>query len=252
MHKYCWITGASKGIGKATAKSFVKRGFQVLATSRSNNDLLKLKKECEYMSLEGKIIPLPFDVTNLKQLKKNIDYIVNDIEKLDIIVFNAGTYIREVSSNLSFDKSKLMIDLNFNSIINTVILLNPYFLKLKVSQIVAVSSIAGWRGMPESAIYSASKSALRTVMESFSLDFSNKNIKFRIVSPGFIDTPLTRKNTFKMPFLMSSEKAGEKIYKFIVFSNNFETSFPWMFAIIMKIITLLPWKLYKILMNNKI
>lgn len=250
MNKYCWITGASKGIGKATTISFVKRGFNVIASSRSKEDLLNLKKDCEKLQFNGQIIPLALDVTDIEQLEECIKYIKEDIKKLDIIIFNAGTYIKESGQELSFKNTKLMMDLNFNSIINAIILLKVYFSELGVRQIVVVSSIAGWRGMPLSAIYSASKSALRTAMESFALDFSEKNIRFRVISPGFVDTPLTKKNNFYMPFLMNAEKAGEKIFKFVVFSNKFEKSFPLIFSIIMKIITTLPWSLYKLIFRK--
>ncbi len=249
-NKFCWITGASKGIGRATAIYFVKKGYSVIASSRTEKELISLKKYCDNY-LPGKIIPLVLDVTNDSELNKAVHYIHNNFNTCEIIIFNAGTYVQESALKLTSENTKLMMDLNFNSIIKSIIFLKPYFDKLKTKQVIAISSIAGWRGMPLSAIYSASKSALKTAMESFALDYKNYGVKFRIVSPGFVDTPLTRKNKFYMPFLMNSEKAAEKIYKFITKSNKFETSFPFIFAIFMKLLTLMPWSVYRFLIKSK-
>jgi len=252
MNKYCWITGASKGIGRATALTFAKNGYHVIASARSEVDLHSLKEECEDNRYSGKIIILPFDVTNANSLEKSIKYIFKNFGNCNVIIFNAGTYVNESSVNLSMKNTKLMMDLNFNTIINSIIFLKPFIIGSRIEQIIAVSSIAGWRGMPHSAIYSASKSALKTAMESFCLDFAKYKVKFKIISPGFVDTPLTRKNNFKMPFLMDANVASTKIFNFVTKSNKFETSFPLIFSIIMKILTSLPWKIYRLLINRKI
>ena len=251
MQKYCWITGASKGIGRATAISFVKRGYNVIASSRTLLDLKNLQEECNSSQYKGKIIPLQLDVTDVIKLEASIKYIYKNYRRCDIVILNAGTYVNENSKDLSIKNTELMMDLNFNSIINAIIFLKPYFLKLKTEQVIAVSSIAGWRGMPMSAIYSASKAALIAAMESFCLDFSKDKVRFRVITPGFVDTPLTRKNKFKMPFLMDASLAGEKIFSFVTKSNKFELSFPFIFSLLMKVITSLPWKIYKLLITKK-
>ena len=247
----CWITGASSGIGRASSIAFVKKGYTVLASSRSLNDLSLLKKECEELSYSGKIIPLPMDVTSIKEINKALKYIKENIKNLDYVIFNAGTYIRENSKNITVSNTKLMMDLNFTAVINNIILLQPYFSILKIKQIAVVSSIAGWRGMPMAAAYCSSKAAIKTAIESFSIDYSKENISFRLFAPGFVETPLTKKNDFKMPFIIKAEEAGERIYNGIKYSKKFEICFPIKFALIMKIISVLPWPIYKWIMIKK-
>ena len=250
MHS-CWITGASSGIGKATALSFAKRGYTVFASARSLEGLNSLKKTCDDLSYSGKIISLPIDVTNLNDVKSALKYIKDNIKYLDYIILNAGTYIKEDSKNITIENTKLMIDLNFVSVVNSIILMQPYFLDLKIKQIAVVSSMAAWRGMPMAAAYCSSKAAIKTAIESFEIDYSKEDIVFRLFYPGFVETPLTNKNDFKMPFIIKSDKAGEKIYSSIKYSKKFEVSFPIQFSIIMKILSILPWPLYKWLMTKK-
>ena len=97
MSKSCWITGASSGIGKATAVSFAKRGDTVFASARSLEGLISLKKECEALSLKGKIIPLKLDVTNINEISKSLKYIKDNVKNLDYVLLNAGTFIKEDS-----------------------------------------------------------------------------------------------------------------------------------------------------------
>ena len=248
----CWITGASSGIGRATSIAFVKRGHTVIASSRSLKDLIFLKKECNDLSYSGKIIPLPMDVTNVNDITKSIKYIKENIKTLDYVLLNAGTYIKEDSKNSTLQNTKIMIDLNFTAVLNNIILLQPFFTILNIKQIAVVSSMAAWRGMPMAAAYCSSKAAIKTAIESFEIDYSQTNVRFRLFYPGFVETPLTNKNNFKMPFIIKADQAAEKIYNSIKYSRKFETSFPISLALIMKIISVLPWPLYRWLMLKKL
>ena len=252
MSKSCWITGASSGIGRATAISFAKRGDIVFASARSLEGLISLKKECEALSLKGKIIPLKLDVTNINEISKSLKYIKDNVKNLDYVLLNAGTFIKEDSKVMSIKNTKSMIDLNYTSVLNIIILLQEYFDVLSIKQVAVVSSVAAWRGLPMAAAYCSSKAALKSAIESIELDYSNTNVKFRLFYPGFVETPLTDKNDFKMPFIIKVDVAGEKIYKSIKQSNKFEISFPLRFTVLMKLISMLPWPLYKWLMLKKI
>ena len=252
MSKSCWITGASSGIGRATAISFAKRGDTVFASARSLEGLTSLQKECESLSLKGKIIPLKLDVTNINEISESLKYITNNIEKLDYVLLNAGTFIKENSKVMSLKNTKSMIDLNYSSVLNIIILLQEYFAVLSIKQVAVVSSVAAWRGLPMAAAYCSSKAALKAAIESIELDYNNTSVSFRLFYPGFVKTPLTNKNDFKMPFIIKADVAGEKIYNSIKRSKKFEISFPLRFTMLMKFISMLPWPLYKWLMLNKI
>ena len=112
-----------------------------------------------------------------------------------------------------------------------------------------MSSVAGYRGLPYAAAYCSSKSAISTFAESIFNQCKNLGITVRVVNPGFIKTPLTDKNKFDMPMIISSEKASNIIYKKIVSSNKFEINCPWLFCFFMKILRILPYSIYFKLTN---
>ena len=101
-----------------------------------------------------------------------------------------------------------------------------YFREKNSGLISIVSSIAGYRGLPNSTGYGASKAALNNLAESLYFDFARYNVRVSLVSPGFIKTPMTDKNEFKMPFLKTAEFAADKIYKGLINGSSFEIDFP--------------------------
>ena len=112
--------------------------------------------------------------------------------------------------------------------------------KKKSTQLVIMSSVAGYRGLPYSASYCSTKSALISYAESIYNQCKEIGIRVRVICPGFVKTPLTDKNDFKMPMIISSEKAGDIIYKKLMNSNDFEIVFPKIFGLIMKLLRHLP------------
>ena len=103
-----------------------------------------------------------------------------------------------------------------------------------------MSSVAGYRGLPYAAAYCSTKSALISYAESIYNQCKEIGIRVRLICPGFVKTPLTDKNDFKMPMIISSEKAGDIIYKKLMSSNDFEIVFPKIFGLIMKLLRHLP------------
>ena len=116
--------------------------------------------------------------------------------------------------------------------------------KKKNGTITIVSSIAGYRGLPNSTGYGPSKSALNNLAESLYFDFKRSNVRVCLVSPGFIKTPMTDKNDFKMPFLKTPEYAANQIYEGLINKNLFEIHFPKALTITLKILSFLPSKIY--------
>ena len=173
MSNSCWITGASSGIGKSTALCFAKNGYTVFASARSSTELDILVKKSLSLSLKGKIIALPLDVTASKEVLNGIKFIEKECQNLEFIVLNAGTYIKEDSKYATTESTKHVIDLNYIAVLNHIISLQPYISTLNIKQIAVVSSMAAWRGMPMSAAYCSSKAAIKTAIESFEIDYSN-------------------------------------------------------------------------------
>ena len=136
------------------------------------------------------------------------------------------------------------MNVNFFGTLNCIKAVEKYFREKKSGHISIVSSIAGYRGLPNSTGYGASKAALNNLAESLYFDFGRNNVRVSLVSPGFIKTQMTDKNEFKMPFLKTAEYAADKIYKGLINGSSFEIDFPKELTLILKFLKILPDSLY--------
>ena len=236
--KKIWITGASSGIGKAVAIKFAKEGWQVVASARTEKLLTDLSQ------LNNNIYPFPLDVTDKNRCKDVFKEILSKFQNIDICFFCTGTWDPNKEKDIDMDQIEKTINVNFFGTLNCIKTVEEYFKNKKSGQISIVSSIAGYRGLPNSSGYGPSKAALNNLAESLYFDFGRYNVNVSIVSPGFIKTPMTDKNNFKMPFLKTAEFAADKIYKELISNKNFEIHFPKELTFILKIFRILPYKLY--------
>ena len=243
MEKKIWITGASSGIGKAVAEKFAKEGWKVAISARR-------KEILDEMAKNPNIFSFPLDVTKEDQVNEVFSKIMENFKDLDICFFCSGTYNPKYEQKIDTKKIKSTMDTNFLGTVNCVKSVESFFKNKKSGQISIVSSVAGYRGLPNSSGYGPSKAALTNFAESIYFDFKKYNVKISVISPGFIKTPLTDKNEFKMPFLKSTEFAAEKIYKGLVNSKSFEIDFPKQLTLILKFLRILPYKLYLFLVGK--
>ena len=241
--KKIWITGASSGIGKAAAEKFAKEGWKVAVSARRKELLDELAKD-------QNITSFPLDVTNRDQINKVFKSILNEFGDLDICLFSSGTYEPKDEQNIDPDKIKNVMNVNFLGVIDCVKAVEDFFKNKQSGHISIVSSIAGYRGLPNSSGYGPSKAALTNFSESIYFDFKKYKVKVSVVSPGFIKTPLTDKNEFPMPFLRSPEFAAEKIYNGLMNSNSFEIDFPKQLTITLKFLRILPYRIYLFLVDK--
>tara|TARA_B000000565_G_scaffold240294_1_gene204370 strand:+ start:102 stop:860 length:759 start_codon:yes stop_codon:yes gene_type:complete len=236
--KTIWITGGSTGIGKALAIKFSKEGWNVIISARRENLIKEISNDYE------NIHSFPLDVTDKLQCKKVFEQIRDKFENIDICFFSTGTWDPKREKDIDVDQIENVFKVNFFGTLNSIKAVEKYFKNKKKGTISIVSSIAGYRGLPNSTGYGPSKSALNNLAESLYFDFKRYNVKVCLVSPGFIKTPMTDKNDFKMPFLKSSDYAADKIYDGLVNRDVFEIHFPKSLTVILKILSLLPIKLY--------
>ncbi len=236
--KTIWITGGSTGIGKALAIKFSKEGWNVIISARRENLIKEISNDYE------NIHSFPLDVTDKLQCKKVFEQIRDKFDNIDICFFSTGTWDPKREKDIDVDQIENVFKVNFFGTLNSIKAVEEYFKNKKKGTISIVSSIAGYRGLPNSTGYGPSKSALNNLAESLYFDFKRYNVKVCLVSPGFIKTPMTDKNDFKMPFLKSSDYAADKIYDGLVNRNVFEIHFPKSLTVILKILSLLPIKLY--------
>jgi len=236
--KTIWITGASSGIGKSLALKFAKEGWQVAASAR-REDLLNQLTESNQ-----NIVSFPLDVTNGEKCKEVFEKIKNRFENIDICFLSTGTWDPKKEKDIDIDQMKIVMEVNFFGTLNCIKAVETYFKENKNGHISIVSSIAGYRGLPNSTGYGASKAALNNLAESLYFDFGRHNVRVSLISPGFIKTPMTDKNEFKMPFLKTPEFAADKIYNGLISGSSFEIDFPKELTLILKFLKILPDKIY--------
>ena len=241
--KKIWITGASSGIGKALAEKFASEGWKVAASARR-------KEILDEMSIHKDIFSYPLDVTNQNEIKISFEKIIQDFNGLDLCVFSSGTYDPKLEQEINIKQNKFVMETNFFGVLYCINAVENYFKKKKDGHISIVSSIAAYRGLPNSSGYGPSKAALTNLTESLYFDFKKHNVRISLVSPGFIKTPLTDKNEFQMPFIKSPEFAAEKMFKGLTKSKAFEIHFPKALTIILKIFRILPYKIYLFLVDK--
>ena len=236
--KKIWITGASSGIGKAVAEKFANEGWNVAISARREQLLEEISNEYENIS------SFPLDVTNKSNCNEVFNQIINKFQNIDICFFSTGTWDPKKEKDIDVEQIENVFKVNSFGTLNSIKAVEEYFKNKKDGTITIVSSIAGYRGLPNSTGYGPSKSALNNLAESLYFDFGRSNVRVCLVSPGFIKTPMTDKNDFKMPFLKTPEYAAEKIYDGLVNKNSFEIHFPKSLTMILKILSFLPNKIY--------
>ena len=241
--KKVWVTGASRGIGKAVAEKFAKENWKVAISARRVELLNKIAKN-------ENIFAYPMDVTDQSRTEETFKKILKDFGKLDLCIFSSGTYERKSEKGLNVDNVKKVIEVNFLGIVGCVKAVQEYFQNKKSGHISIVSSPVGYRGLPKSSGYTASKASLNNFTQGMYFDFKKFNVRVTLISPGFIKTALTDKNDFKMPFLKDTNYAAEKIYDGLVNKKSFEIIFPPQIAFIYKIFQILPNKVYNYLINK--
>tara|TARA_B100000745_G_scaffold42004_1_gene25609 strand:+ start:426 stop:1184 length:759 start_codon:yes stop_codon:yes gene_type:complete len=236
--KTIWITGGSTGIGKALAIKFAAMGWNVAISARRAELLNELSNS--YENISG----FPLDVTDKEKCKEVFNEIKNKFENIDICFFSTGTWDPKKEKEIDVEQMEDVFKVNFFGTVNCIKAVEQYFRDKKKGIITIVSSIAGYRGLPNSTGYGPSKSALNNLAESLYFDFKRYNVRVCLVSPGFIKTPMTDKNDFKMPFLKTPEYAADQIFEGLVNKNTFEIHFPKSLTITLKLLSFLPSKIY--------
>lgn len=231
------ITGASSGIGMELAKLYAKAGHDVALTSRRKKVLEDLAKEIRGYGAGGKVIVASLDVSNPEENFKILPKLAKDLGGLDLFIANAGISTSSSFGVKSFEADKKVIDTNLIGLMAGISSLQSVFRSQKKGQIVGISSVASFRGLPGSASYSTSKAAVSTYLEALRGELKSSGIMVTVIHPGFIDTPINQKLASR-PFVVSVEKGAKKIYDRIE-SGTRSATVPWF-----------PWALIGVLMRS--
>jgi len=237
------VIGASFGIGESLCEKLAKKGANLIITARSTDKINKLAKK-----LPGNHLAVNCDITNNQELSKLAEIIGKKYHKIDIIIFCAGIYEPMNLENFNANKAQEILQVNLTSFINFIDNFLILFKAQKIAHLAVISSVAGYFGMPNSLAYGAAKAGLSNLTESLFYELSKYKVKVQLINPGFVKTRLTAKNNFAMPNIISSQKAAKIILNNLP-KNNFEIKFPLLFIIIMKYLSMLPYKLRFLLLK---
>ena len=240
--KTVFLTGASSGIGEGLAIALAKKGATLALLARREELLAALAEKCE--ATGGKARIFPCDVVDSDAVHAAADKFREEFGHIDTMIANAGISGKSRETrDLIPSAVKEVIETNLMGAVNAIHAVLPQMLERGTGQLVAISSLAGFRGLPKSAAYSASKAAMTVFFESVRLDVADKGIDVTIIQPGFIRTPLTAGREAKMPFLMYLDDAIPHFISAIERKKKF-AAFPWQLATIVQLGKIMPARLY--------
>ena len=240
--KSIFLTGASSGIGEGLALAFAKKGAMLGLVARRGELLRELADKCEKAG--GVARAYPADVTDPSAVEEAFQQFIHEFSTVDILIANAGIGGNDESTrNYHPPSVKKVVDVNLIGAVNAVHAVLPKMLEQGHGQLVAMSSLAGFRGLPRSAAYSASKAAMTAFFESVRLDVKDKGISVTIIQPGFIKTPLTAGRASRMPFILELEDAIPLFVRAIEKKKKF-AAFPWQLATVVRAARFMPAWMY--------
>lgn len=231
-----WLVGASTGIGRATASALHAQGARVFVSARNASAL------DGFVAQHPGAIALPLDVCDRAAVRAAAQTVLSH-GALDCVMYCAG-YYRELRAT-AFDLDEMLRheQVNYVGALHMLDAVLPHFLLRRGGHISLVSSVAGYRGLPKSLAYGPTKAALINLGETLYGDLRDSGIGVSVISPGFVETPLTAQNEFRMPALITPEQAAQAIVAGWA-RGRFEIHFPGRFTRWMKALQLLPNRMY--------
>ena len=227
----------------ATAKKFLNNNWKVIISSRNSEKLLKAQNNILKLSINKELHTFQCDISDRNQVVNTVKKITNNLGKINLAILNAAAYSPNKSQDFIIGNYEHLIKVNLNG---TIYCIESLIKKMPKdnAHIAIISSPVGYRGLPTAGAYGLTKAGLTNLAESLYFDLQNNKIKISVINPGFIESESTNLNSFKMPFLKSAEFAAKKIYKGLTGTYKFEIYFPWFFLLLLKILKILPYKLY--------
>ncbi|SEA89279.1 SDR family NAD(P)-dependent oxidoreductase [Alkalimonas amylolytica] len=201
----CLITGASSGIGRQLAMHYAKAGWQVLAVARSTDALNALAQQ------HTSIQPFTADLTQAKDIAALCQALTDSGQPLDLAILNAGTCIYVDATDLKLSDFEQTFAINFFALVALSAALLPLLKQAAKGRLALVSSLAHYFPFTRAEAYGASKAAVSYFADSLRADWASEGVAVSLIEPGFVDTPLTQKNDFAMPFLLTVEDATNRI-----------------------------------------
>lgn len=239
------ITGASSGIGLALARHYLAGGAKVALIARRGELLQNLAAE-----FPDSVFIYPLDVRNAEALAGVANDFMSRVGVPDLVIANAGVSrgtLTEYAEDM--DAFQQVFDINVMGMVNTF---QPFLQAMraaKTGRLVGIASVAGFRGLPGSGAYSASKAAAISYLESLRVELRNSGVKVITLCPGYIKTPMTHLNPYPMPFILEVDEAARRLARVIERGSSFAVV-PWQMVIVGSLLKILPNALYDLLFKN--
>lgn len=227
-----WITGASSGIGRALARELARRGARVAISARRVERL-------DQLAAEGAMLPVPVDVTDLASMMQAAARVESELGAIDLAIFNAGIWEQVNVAAWDSELFRRHFDTNLMGLVHGVEAVLPGMRRRRAGTIAGMASVAGYRGIPRSEAYGATKAAEINMLESMRIDLGRTGIRVVTVCPGFVRSELTDANSFPMPFLIEAEEAARRIADGLE-KGKPEIVFPLPMMLLMKAARLVP------------
>lgn len=235
--KKYWLVGASEGLGRALALRMSQAGAELILSARNSQRLVELSAD-----LPGPSQVLAMDIGD----RDSVARAGSELRDIDGVVFLAGVYWPMPATDWNGADALAMANINFTGAFRVLDQVMEQFLSVDKGHIVITGSLSGFRGLPRSIGYSASKAGVMALAESLYADLRTTGIRVQLANPGFIKTRLTEKNSFNMPFIMSADEAADHMMRHMK-SPRFKYSFPTLFSWLFRSSQFLPdWLYYRI------
>jgi NAD(P)-dependent dehydrogenase (short-subunit alcohol dehydrogenase family) len=240
-NKVVLITGASSGIGRGLALELARRGAKLGLVARRRELLQEIAAEISSLpgGNEAAVLALTADVSDQQSMRDAATRLMAAFGGIDVLVANAGIGVTNPVTEFDAGKLAAVVRVNVIGAANSVQAVLPGMIARGRGQLVVISSLAAYRGLPKSAAYCASKAAVSAMFESFRLDLGPLGIDVTIIHPGFIKTPLTADRQARLPWLMECETAVNKILG-AVEKRKKSYAFPWQLASIVRLGMIMP------------
>ena len=235
--KRYWLVGAGDGLGRALAHHMSRAGIELIVSSRGADKLASLVDE-----LPGKATAQTVDISD----DASVAAAAAAIGDIDGLVLLAGVYWPFSAREWNAEEGVAMADVNFAGFMRVLGQVMPQFVAKDACHVVITSSLSGFRGLPGSIGYTASKAATMSLAECMYADLRQTGVRVQVANPGFIKTQLTDKNQFEMPFLMEPDVAAREMFE-LMLTDSFKKSFPTVFSLFFRVGQFLPdWLYYRI------
>jgi NAD(P)-dependent dehydrogenase (short-subunit alcohol dehydrogenase family) len=244
-----WIVGASSGIGAALALELARHDWRVALSGRRKEFLEEVQKRLPDPAL-GLVLPL--DVVRLASFEEAAERLWRLWGAPDAVFLNAGIYEPHRDLRIDPEEFRRVWEVNYMGVVNGLSVLVPRMaqaVEVRRRQILVTSSLAGFRGLPQAESYGPTKAALINLAESLRAGLEQQGIEIRVVAPGFVATPMTARNRFPMPFLISAEDAARRI-RLALDGRRFLVAFPRSLSLIVRSLRFLPDRLYFALLRR--